>query len=396
MLYRILYKESGLFQFILAVLGSLIGMTLLLSSVQFYIEINRILNNNEDLLSPDYLIINKSVTAMNTAGLRKAVFNKSEIEEIKKQRFTKSVAPFVSNGFEVKAFTDAGGKIPPIYTDMFFESLPDEFLDVDKSNWKYQTGDTLLPIVVPRDYLNLYNFGYALSKGMPQISGNMISMLRFTLRLNGAIKSKVIYGRIVGFTDRINTILVPYNFLIETNKELSGEELPEPSRILIEAKDPSDKTIPKFLEDRDYETNKEKLKNSKLNILLNIMMSILSGLSLTIIALSFLVFTLAFQLLITKKKEKIQTLLYLGYSTFYISKYYIGLFVLMIILISIGSIIAVNYLTLILKSMLNEYNFLILGELNKEVYIVCSLISLIIFIVNSIFLNVQTSRLINK
>jgi len=368
MFYRILYKESGLVQFVLAVVGSLIGMTLLLSSVQFYMEMNKILNNNEDLLKPDYLIINKSVTALNTAGFKKPVFKQREIKELEQQKFTKSVSPFISNAFEVKAFTDAGGKIPPIYTDMFFESLPDEYLDIDKSKWKWSSGDSSIPIVVPRDYLNLYNFGYALSKGMPQISGDMISMLRFTLRLNGSIKSKLMYGRIVGFTDRINTILVPYNFLTEANAELSDNILPEPSRVMLEAKDPSDKAIPKFLE----------------------------GLSLTIIVLSFLVFTLAFQLLITKKKEKIQTLLYLGYSTFYISKYYVGLFISMLVIIAFGSIIAAKYMSEVLKAMLSEYNFVIEGGLNGEVFGVCIVISILLIIVNSIYLNVQTSRLIGK
>ena len=396
MFYRILFKESGLPQFILAVIGSIIGMTLLLSSVQFYLDIKKVLNNNEDLIKPDYLIINKKVTALNTSGFAKSEFTKYEIEDLNKQKFVKSISPFISNAFEVKAFTQPAKNIPAIYTDMFFESLPDEYLDINKSDWKWSSADSIVPIAVPRDYLNLYNFGYALSKGMPQVSGNMISMIKFTLTLNGKFKSKIAYGKIVGFTDRINTILVPYKFLELNNKELSGITGEAPSRLLIEAKDPSAKEIPNYLDSKGYETNKEKLKNSKLNILLNIMMTILSGLSLTIIFLSLMIFTLAFQLLITKKRDKIRTLLYLGYSTFDISKYYILLFFSMNIVIASSALIIVSQLIDVFKNMLTEYNFHLEGIINSEVYICCAVLSLLIIVVNSVFLNIQTSRLIKK
>lgn len=50
-------------------------------------------------------------------------------------------------------------------TYLFFESVPDRFLDVDSQAWHYEPGSRDIPIVIPRNYLNLYNFGFARSQG---------------------------------------------------------------------------------------------------------------------------------------------------------------------------------------------------------------------------------------
>lgn len=385
MFYRILFKEGGLPQFVFAIIGSIIGLALLLASIQFYLDIKSVLNNNEDLIKPDYLIINKRVSALNTLSVSKSTFGANELSELRQQKFVKSVAPFISNGFEVKAYTNPGYNVPAIYTDMFFESLPDAYLDIPKADWKWTPQDTVVPIAVPRDYLSLYNFGYALSKGMPQISGSMVSMVKFRLTLNGKGKSTVTTGQIVGFTDRINTILVPYAFLEYMNKELNTTA-PAPSRILVEARDPSDKAIPDYLETRGFETNKEKLKNSKLNILLNIMMSVLSGLSLTIIFLSFMVFTLAFQLLITKKSEKIRTLLYLGYGVPDIIKYYAGLFIVVNALIAALAIVSVVQLKDAFFAIMLEFKFPVPAGIDNLVYLAGGVITAIIIVLNTLVL----------
>lgn len=57
MLYKILLKEGGLPQFIAAIAGSIIGLILLMASTQFYFDIKGVLNENSDLIKPDYLII---------------------------------------------------------------------------------------------------------------------------------------------------------------------------------------------------------------------------------------------------------------------------------------------------------------------------------------------------
>ena len=169
------------------------------------------------------------------------------------------------------------------------------------------------------------------------------------------------------------------------NNELNTTA-PAPSRILVEARDPSDKAIPDYLETRGFETNKEKLKNSKLNILLNIMMSELSGLSLTIIFLSFMVFTLAFQLLITKKSEKIRTLLYLGYGVPDIIKYYAGLFIVVNALIAGLAIVSVVQLKDAFFAIMLEFKFPVPAGIDNLVYLAGGVITAIIIVLNTLVL----------
>lgn len=44
-------------------------------------------------------------------------------------------------------------------TAMFFESVPDEYVDVNLDKWEFDENERVVPIIIPRNYLNLYNFG---------------------------------------------------------------------------------------------------------------------------------------------------------------------------------------------------------------------------------------------
>ena len=45
-------------------------------------------------------------------------------------------------------------------TAMFFESVPDEYVDVNLDKWEFDENERVVPIIIPRNYLNLYNFGF--------------------------------------------------------------------------------------------------------------------------------------------------------------------------------------------------------------------------------------------
>ena len=42
-------------------------------------------------------------------------------------------------------------------TAMFFESVPDEFVDIKLDKWHFDEATHTIPIIIPRNYLNLYN-----------------------------------------------------------------------------------------------------------------------------------------------------------------------------------------------------------------------------------------------
>ena len=58
-------------------------------------------------------------------------------------------------------------------TEMFFEAVPDKFVDVSLDKWHFDENTHTIPIIIPRNYLNLYNFGFAQSRSLPKLSGRV-------------------------------------------------------------------------------------------------------------------------------------------------------------------------------------------------------------------------------
>ena len=84
-----------------------------------------------------------------------------------------------------------------------------------------------MPIIIPRNYLGLYNSAFAQSQGLPLLSEATMSSLPLQLDLSGAGEEVQLRGRIVGFSNRLNTLLVPLPFLEAMNERLApGAEAP--------------------------------------------------------------------------------------------------------------------------------------------------------------------------
>ncbi len=330
LLYQILWKDHSRAHLLGAFLGTLAGFVLLLAGIQFYMDIKGILSDNRDLLDPEYIVINKKVNIGQTLGLSRVGFKPDEIEEIRGQPFADQVAPFISNEFPVSAYTE-NERFPDFFTDLFFEAIPDEFIDVKSEEWQWDLEKGTIPVIIPQDYLNLYNFGFAPSQGLPQIPKGIISMVNFKLRLQGQVRGNYddYQGRIVGFSNRVNSIMVPLDFLEWANQKYGYFKKSDPAQLILVSKNPTDPSIIRFLEERGYDTIREKLKSSRMNIILKFILSFLVIVAAIIIGLAFLVFLLSLQLMISRSSEKIRRLNKLGFHYREISRPYILLLLLL-------------------------------------------------------------------
>ncbi|MGD1847680.1 MAG: hypothetical protein ACFB10_20000, partial [Salibacteraceae bacterium] len=160
--------------------------------------------------------------------------------------------------------------------------------------------------------MKLYNFGFSQSYGLPQVSSGTIGMARLKLKISGKGRTETFYARIAGFSDRINAILVPQGFMEYANERFGDREARKPSRVLVVCNDPAHPDLEQYLKEEGYETNREKLKNSRMQSVLRIVVGVLAGISVLIISLALIVFTLSFQLIITGAAEEIQLMLHLG------------------------------------------------------------------------------------
>ena len=393
-LYRILWKDHSRTHLVWAFLGTLAGFVLLLAGIQFYTDLRSILAENRDLLDPEYIVINKKVNIGQTFGLDRPGFTEEEIEELRRQPFADRVAPFVSNAFPVSGYTE-NERFPDFYTELFFEAIPDEFIDVKSEDWQWDQGEETIPIIIPQDYLNLYNFGFAPSQGLPQIPKGVISMINFRIRLKGqgAGNYDDFSGRIVGFSNRIHSILVPLEFLQWANGRYGYFEESSPSKIILVSKDPTDPSIIRYLDEKGYDTIREKLKSSRMNIILKFIISFLVVVAGIIIGLSFLVFLLSLQLMISRSSEKIRRLNKLGYHYLEISRPYVALLMILLAGVAGFSFLITSILTKQFARMAGEWNLDIATSLHGIIYGTGMGLILIIAAVNVAAILVNTRKL---
>jgi len=169
-------------------------------------------------------------------------------------------------------------------------------------------------------------------------------MINFKLRLRGESGFDDYTGQIVGFSNRIHSILVPLDFLSWANNKYGYFEKNNPSQVIVVSKNPTDPSIIRFLEEKGYDTIREKLKSSRMNIILKLIISFLVVVAAIIIGLAFLVFMLSLQLMISRSSEKIRRLNKLGFHYREISRPYILLLLILMTAVTGFSLIITSLL----------------------------------------------------
>ena len=255
-------------------------------------------------------------------------FSDDDISDLESQPWCRQVGRFLNSDFAVDARLGVGSG-HAMHTQFFFEAIPDEFIDIDPNAWGFNPNDPVVPVVISRDYLSLYNFGFAATQGMPKISEGQAEMLPLEFTLSGNGQRLDMPGRIVGFSNRLNTVIVPQEFMEWANQRFGTGEIQHPQRLIVEVNSPGDVKIEKYMEDHHYEVAGDKMSSSKANYFLTVISSIVIAVGIIISLLSFFVLMLSIYLLLQKNTQKIQDLLLLGYSPAQVSKHYIMLVVVL-------------------------------------------------------------------
>ncbi len=294
-----------------------VGVLLLLCCIQMYVNINHLLKDrNPKKDGYDYISVTKLITNDNMAEDHS--FNDAEIAEIKKQKPIDDATPLLANKFLVKA---TGGSTLPFTTDLFLESIDNSFIDTIPAEFKWQEGQDIVPVIMSSDYLELYNTVFAPGKDLPQFSAKSISSVLIQLECySNTGVTKIFRASVVGLSDRINSVLVPMNFLQWANQQLAGPVKTNPSRIFIKTKDANSPELLSFLEQKNYHINKDKTKFGRVKQILQAIVSGLSGFGVLVILLAMVLFSFYLQLMIARSKDNLQLLIILGYSPDWLSK----------------------------------------------------------------------------
>lgn len=294
--------------------ANLLGMAIVLLGIQAYCDIHPVFTRGDSFLKKDYLIATKEVSTLGNLLGNSTTFSTDEISDLQKQAFTQKVGCFTPALFDVSASMGLENTGIHLSTEMFFEAVPDEFIDTDLSQWHADEAGGDLPIIIPRNYLNLYNFGFAQSRGLPKLSEGLTGILRMNVTLRGNGRSETYRGHIVGFSNRLNTILVPQAFMDEANSTLAPGQDAQPSRLIIEVKNPADATIAQYFQTHHYETEGNGLDDGKAAWFLRLLTGIVSTVGGVICLLAFYLLSLSIFLLLQKNATKLENLLLVGYT----------------------------------------------------------------------------------
>lgn len=315
LVWKLMRRHISLGQLIGFFFANLCGMVIVLLSIQFYQDISPVFTEGDSFMKKDYIVVSKKVSTLGSFVGKSSTFSAMEIDEIKEQPFTKEVGEFTPSAFKVSAGVGMEQLGLNLSTAMFFESVPDSYVDVNLDYWHFEPGQDVIPIIIPRNYLNLYNFGFAQSRSLPQISEGVINMVNLEIRINGGGRRDTYKGKIAGFSNRLNTILVPESFMVWANTHYGeGVIRKEPSRLIVEVNNPTDDRIAQFFRERGYDTEDDKLDAGKTTWFLKVVVGIVLSVGLLISVLSFYILMLSIYLLLQKNTTKLENLLLIGYG----------------------------------------------------------------------------------
>jgi hypothetical protein len=321
MVWKLLKKNISAGQIFGYALANLVGLAIVLSAIRFYGDVQSAFESDDSFVNKDYLIISKQVSTMNTIGIGgTTTFDEREISRLKSQKWVREVGAFTAANFSVQMSMEFGGK--GMSSFLFFEAIPDNFLDISPDDWHFDPSNPIVPVIMSKDYLTLYNFGFAASRGLPQLSETLIGNVPLAVQLSGNGQNRTLPARIVGFSSRLNTIAVPQEFMDWANGEFSATDLPDPSRLIIEVSTPGDPDIEKYMSRNGYEIAGDKADNSKASYFLTVVTSIVIAIGAIISVLAFFILMLSIYLLLQKNKQKLHDLMLLGYSPAQVARPY--------------------------------------------------------------------------
>lgn len=354
MVWKLLKQHISVSQLAGFFLANLCGMIIVLLGIQFYRDVLPVFTQGDSFIKKDFVIVSKKVSTLGTLVGKSSTFSTGDVAEIEEQPFTKSVGRFLPSQFKVSAGMGMQGI--RMSTDMFFESVPDEFVDVKLDKWTFDPSSDVVPIIIPRNYLNLYNFGFAQSRNLPQLSEGVMGMVNLDIRIMGNGQVKQLKGNIVGFSNRLNTILVPETFMNWANATYGTGQKAEPSRLIVEVNNPTDERIAKFFQQKGYETEGNSLDAGKASWFLKVVIGIVLSVGLLISVLSFYILILSIYLLLQKNSTKLENLLLIGYSPARVARpYQLLTIILNLVVLALGVVAVIAVRSLYLDTVMNLY-----------------------------------------
>ena len=378
LLKKIIRTASGRIRFIMAIIGLSVALLLIFSAVQIEMNYHDLLEGktNQDSVA-NFLVINK---VLNSKTFGSTTLQANEIEKIKQQKFIEDVGILTPSRY--KASVQSYSEMFPFYTEISFESVPASFIDVNNKDWKWNNQSNYIPMIAPNMFLDFYNFQFSLSQNLPQLTQELVKMIVFKVNIHTPGGMVSFNGRVVGFSDRISSLLVPEEFMEWANMHYGSNQNSQPSRVIIRTKDPGNPELVQYLKDNALVTDADKTRFSKYRQIVNAVVSISWVTGAVMLLFALLIFTLFIQLTIASCKEEIELLITLGASPVQLQRFLMRQFFPSNLIIIIISLIAVAALQYMLYSWLQVQHMFVNHFISLYTLVTAFVILLVLWAVN--------------
>jgi cell division protein FtsX len=174
-------------------------------------------------------------------------------------------------------------------------------------------------------------------------------MLSFQIGISGEGQNTLLKGRVVGMSDRIQSLVVPTSFMEWANQRFGTQERRKPSRVVIKTNDASSPALNQFLQKNQLRTDQEKTRFSHYRQVVQWIAGIAGFSGILLLVFALLVLSLFIQLSITGRRDEIRLLLQIGASPDQLSGFLLKKFLPSQIVMVIMGLITVAILQGVLK-----------------------------------------------
>lgn len=310
MLQQLLFRNQDKKQLLIAIIGSFLGITFLVTSIHYLVKVNEF-GRGTEILGPNTLIVQKRVNSGAILGMAKTDFSESEIENMKKEKFITDVKPVLSNNFDVSFQTD-DPHVPYFRSDVFIQTVDPAFLDVKSDKWQWKEGDTLVPIILPRDFLVMLNT-FMSANGIPQVSDELAMEIKFKFTISNKDKKEFYGAKIIGFTNEVPAILVPQSFMEYGNVHFSLGADKKITQIMIAGEENEFGLVEEYLIKHGLESKNSQMVVGRLKSIISTLIIVILGISVIAVFVSCLVLIQYLQLLMSRNAYEVRTLIRIGY-----------------------------------------------------------------------------------
>ena len=380
LLKKLIRTGAGRKRFFMAFIGLSVAMLLILAAVQIQANYNDLLHSktNQDSIA-NFLVLNKVLSDQNLGA---TALTDKEISNLKQQPFVESVGLLTPSRF--KASIQSSSDRFPFFTDIAFESVPNDFIDVTSKDWKWSETASFVPIIAPNMFLDFYNFQFSFSQNLPQLTNAVVKMIVFKVNIYGTQGIVSFNGRVVGFSDRISSLLVPQEFMDWGNNQFGKNLETKPSRVIIRTKDPGNPKLVEYLKKTGLTTDADKTRFSRYRQVVDIVVNISWITGAIMLVFAMLIFTLFIQLTIASCKEEIALLITLGASPKQLRRFLIRQFFPANILIVAISLLIITALQYYIHYWLLNQNIFVRALPSSSTFITAAVVLGVIWLVNRI------------